>query len=282
MVNGQIVVTATGNNLVVALKTLAGTDPTASDKMQIQIGAVLHDITAALSVTAAKGTNWCNSGGNELKTLEADYFVYLGYNTTDGVVLGFSRIAHGKVYSDFSATSTVESYCRISTITHAAAGDNYVLVGRFAATLSGTAGFTWTVPTFTNSNLVQFPINESRWNSWAPTGSADAPMTYTITNVNNAKYRVSGNTCTLTYYIYGTTGGSAGPTLLMTVPFLSPCYSGFGGMTNDGATISGYCFFDYSGSPVNILTNRKYDKSNYGIGINKYIFGTITYPLVLG
>jgi hypothetical protein len=78
-------------------------------------------------------------------------------------VIGFSRIPHACSYDDFSATTTNEKYCAISTITNASATDYYENIGRFGATLSAGAGYTWTVPTFTAKNLIQRPIYETRF-----------------------------------------------------------------------------------------------------------------------
>lgn len=166
--NYKIVPTVSSNNLTVALKTAAGTDPSTSNPIMVRIGDTERLITSALSVTKAAGTNWCNSGGSELATLEVDYFVYLGYNATDGVTIGFSRIPFSTIYSDFSTTTTNEKYCAISTITNAAAGDNYVNIGRFSATLSAGAGYTWTVPSYTSTNLVQRSVYETRNLSFVP------------------------------------------------------------------------------------------------------------------
>ena len=163
LINGKIVPTVASNNLTVAIKTLTDTDPTATNPVGIWIGNNLRWITGALSIAANAGTNWFNSGSSELATKEIDYFVYAGYNATDGITLGYARIPYAKLYSDFSATTTNERYARISTITNAAAGDNYVNIGRFAATLSAGAGYTWSVPSFTNVNLIQEPIYETRW-----------------------------------------------------------------------------------------------------------------------
>lgn len=168
MWNGKISVTDAAG-ITVALKTLAGNDPSASDPVYITLGGSIRTITAALSVAKADGTNWMNAGSAELATKEIDYFVYLGYNATDGVVIGFSRIPFARQYSDFSATTTNEKYCAISTITTAAATDYYNVIGRFAATLSATAAFTWSVPTFTAINLIQRPIYETRLLTWVPT-----------------------------------------------------------------------------------------------------------------
>lgn len=169
LINGKIVPSVASNNLTVALKTKAGEDPSADDPVYVMIGGTLRTITSALSVTKNAGANWFNAGSSELAAQEIDFFVYLGYNATDGVVIGFSRIPYGKEYDDFSITSTNEKYCAISTITNAAAGDDYEVIGRFAATLSAGAGYTWTVPTFTNKNLIQRPIYETRWLTYVDT-----------------------------------------------------------------------------------------------------------------
>ena len=162
LINGKITPSVASNNLTVAIKCMDGTDPSATNPVYCRIGDTLRAITGALSVTKNAGTNWCNAGSTVLATKEIDYFVYLGYNATDGVVVGFSRTPAGQEYDSFHATSTNEKYCAISTITNAAAGDDYELIGRFAATLSAGAGYTWTVPTFTNKNLIQRPVYESR------------------------------------------------------------------------------------------------------------------------
>ena len=133
--NGKIVPSVASNNLTVALKGLDGNDPSATNPVYVRIGDTVRTISAALSVTKNAGTNWCNAGSAELATNEIDYFVYLGYNATDGVVIGFSRYPGASQYSDFSATTTNEKYCAISTITTAASTDYYEVIGRFAATL---------------------------------------------------------------------------------------------------------------------------------------------------
>jgi len=189
MWNGRLSVTVSASDLIVAIKTDAGTNPTASDPVYVKIGGNLRTISAALSITCADATNWFAAGSSELATKEIDYFAYIGYNATDGVVLGASRIPYARQYSNFSTTSTNELYARISTITTAASTDPYVNIGRFAATLSAGAGYTWTVPTFTPSNLIQYPIYESEWKDWTPTiavGYSAAP-TDTV-----YKYRIDG------------------------------------------------------------------------------------------
>lgn len=163
LINGKIVPSVASNDLTVAIKGMDGNDPSTTNPVYCRINGVVRSITAALSVTKNDGTNWFNSGSTELGTQEIDYFVYLGYNATDGVVIGFSRIPYACQYSDFSATTTNEKYAAISNITTAASTDYYHVIGRFAATLSLTGtGHLWTVPTFTAINLIQRPIYETR------------------------------------------------------------------------------------------------------------------------
>jgi hypothetical protein len=139
LINGKIVPSVASNNLTVAIKGIDGNDPSATNPVYCRIGDTVRSITAALSVTKNAATNWFNAGASETATKEIDYFVYLGYNATDGVVVGFARIPNSSGYGEFSATSTNERYCAISTITNAAAGDYYEVIGRFAATLSAGA-----------------------------------------------------------------------------------------------------------------------------------------------
>ncbi len=185
LVNGKISATVASNNLTLAIKTLAGTDPSATDPVYIRIGNTVRTISAALSVTKNAGTNWCNLGSTELAAQDVDVFAYLGYNATDGVVVGFSRISDARVYSDFSATTTDQKYAAISTITTAAATDEYENIGRFNVTLSAGAGYTWSIPA--TAIVVNRPIFETRRLLWVPTvagftGSPTATVRYQLFN----------------------------------------------------------------------------------------------------
>lgn len=222
LINGKIVPSVASNNLTVAIKTLAGNDPSASDPVYVRIGDSIRQITSALSLTKNAGTNWFNAGSSEFATKEIDYFVYLGYNATDGVVIGFARIPYAGEYSDFSTTSTNEKYCAISTITNAASGDDYEVIGRFAATLSAGTGYTWSVPTFTNNNLIQRPIYKTR------------RLTYSIvfggysSNPNIvAKYIVDKSIAKINFGYGGGVGISNANTLTYSLPFTSASGTGY-------------------------------------------------------
>jgi len=265
LLNGKIVPSVAANNLTVAIKGLDGNDPSSTNPVYCRIGDTIRSITTALSVTKNAGTNWFNAGSAELATREIDYFVYLGYNATDGVVIGFSRIPFACEYSQFSATTTNEKYCAISTITNAVAGDDYEVIGRFAATLSAGAGYTWTVPTFTNINLIQRPIYTTRWLVWLPTYTALAPMTYADTLTGT--YSIHMNTLSFALLTYGTTGGVASVSISFSIPYsttLAAFNFGTGCLINDGAgvNVAGFC----QNSGVNTIELRRYDGANYGIG----------------
>jgi len=224
MLNGKLSVSVATSDLTVAVVTIAGTNASATNPIYVRINNTVRKITAALSVTKNDGTNWCNSGGAELATKEVDYFVYLGYNATDGVVIGFSRIPYGTRYDSFSTTTTNEKYCAISTITNAAAGDDYVNIGRFAATLSAGAGYTWSVPTFTNTNLIQRPIYETRQLAYSPTLTFTAGTAPNTVSATGYAYIIRGNICTLTTYTVYTNAGLTVTAVTTTLP-IAPVFT---------------------------------------------------------
>lgn len=167
IVNGIISPTVTSSNLTVAIKALDGTDPSATNPVIVRIGNDYRRITGALSVTLNAGTQWF-ALGTPFAAIEQDFFVYLGWRAaSSAVVVGFSRIPNAALYSDFSATSTNEKYGVFSTAP--ASSDVVVCVGRFAATLSASASYNWSVPTYTTKNLKQRPTEESRLLTYTPT-----------------------------------------------------------------------------------------------------------------
>jgi hypothetical protein len=191
LINGLIVPSVASNNLTVAIKGMDGNDPSATNPVYCRIGGVVRSITAALSGTWNAGANWFNSGSAELATKEVDYFVYLVYKTGGTVDLGVSRIPYGTLYSDFSATGTNEKGFNYGVAPAPDAGNQVVNIGRFAATLSAGAGYTWTVPTFTATNLIQRPIYETRWLSYVTVTTASGGGTFTL-NVRACKYKIVG------------------------------------------------------------------------------------------
>jgi hypothetical protein len=217
MLNGRILPSVTSNNLTVALKTFSGGNPSVSDPVHITLNGVVQTITAPLAVSANAGTNWFNSGSDELKTHEQDYFVYLGFNATDGVVLGISRIPYATEYANFSPTSTSDRYARISNTASAISGDPYSVIGRFSATLSGTSAFNWSVPLFSPDKLIQHPIYDTQWMDWTPVTTPLAPMTFS-TSIQVNQYKLSYGSATAVGEIVGTIGGTATPEIALSIP----------------------------------------------------------------
>lgn len=189
LINGKIERTVASNNITIAIKTLAGANPSASDPVYVRIGDTIRTITAALSVTKNAGTNWMDLGSAQHATQDIDVFVYLGYNATDGVTIGFSRIPYARVYSDFNATTTNEKYAAISVITNATANDIYENIGRVNVTLGATASFNWSVPA--TSIIINRPTFQTRWLNYVPT------LTNFTATINIAKYRLVGQDCDL-------------------------------------------------------------------------------------
>lgn len=267
LIGGIIQPTVAGNNLTVAVKTLTGNDPSANDPVYVWINNTLRSITGALSITRNAGTNWFNSGSAELATREIDYFVYMGFNATDGVTLGFSRIPYARLYSDFNTTTTNERHCAISTITNAAAGDNYVNVGRFAATLSASASFNWSVPAFTNANLIQEPVYETRKLSYVPV--LTSTMGLAITAYQEREYIIRDNTVEMFYRLEFTTSGVATNVITSTIPISASNVFNIGNLVCnrlfDGGNTTGVV------ADTGVTTNFNIVKStNWNIGTLRY------------
>ena len=170
MYNGKIVPSVSGGALTVAIKTLAGTDPSASDPVYIRIGDAIRSITSALSVTINGGTNWFGIGTAGLAGNETDLFTFIGLKSSDSSYrlmvgrLGIDGQLNQTGYADGDGTANTYIY----PYSQIAATDSIALIGRFAATLSAGPGYTWSVPSYTSSNLIQRPVYETRPLSYTP------------------------------------------------------------------------------------------------------------------
>lgn len=276
LINGQIVPTVVTDHLVVSIKTLAGGDPSVTDPVTIRIGNAVRKIIAPLSVTLVDGVNWFNAGSTELAAKEIDYFVYIGYNVTDGVVLGISRISYAEQYSDFHLTTTNEKHCKISTITTAAANDVYVNCGRLAATLGVGATYLWTVPTFVANNLIQRPIYETRWLTFVITPSGSGAMTVGTLISEIAKYKIIGNKLTLDFAWSVTTAGAASNEINFVWPFTPDNITAYrwGISTLDSMLYAGHMRTN-----TTVFTGRRYDSGNFGIGVGRGLNGVLDYGI---
>lgn len=215
MMNGKLTVT-NASGITVALKTLEGTDPSTLNPVYIRIGDTIRSINSSISVVLADGTNWMNAGSAELATKEIDYFVYAVWDSnSSAVALSFARIPYANLVSEFSATTTNEKYC--AGYSGFTTTDEVENIGRFTATLSAGAGYTWSVPTFTAINLIQRPIWETRTLSFAPVA---ATVSGTMTSfTTDGFYTLTNRLVTVKHYIAITNIGTGGTALSLTVPF---------------------------------------------------------------
>jgi hypothetical protein len=271
LIGGVINVSVASNNLTVAVKTLQGTDPSPTNPVGIIINNQLRSITSALSITRNAGTNWLNAGSAELATREIDYFAYIGFNTSTGNLnIGFARIPYGRIGNDFSFTATNEKGIVLSEAGFAGT-DLAVNIGRFAATLSAGAGHTWSVPAFTNANLIQEPIYETRFLDWVPTYNTISGLTAVLTadNRNRRKYTIKNDMLWVEHSAIVTFGGTPGPITELTLPFTIGTSSNQGGRsTFTVANLQNVIGRGSGGDtgPTNIGSFSKYDGSNIGNG----------------
>ncbi|NTW98520.1 MAG: hypothetical protein HGB35_01005 [Geobacteraceae bacterium] len=219
LLNGKFVVSVASNNLTVSVKTLAGADPTPQTPVTLRFPGATVQLTAALSVTAAAGTNWMGLGGSMFANKVADLFCYLGYNATDGITIGFSRIPYATTYAEFSTTATAETFCKISNIAHVAGTDPYVVIGRFAASLGASATYYWTDQSTGTRGLIQRPIFETESRDFVPTMTNFAIGS---NGLNYSRYMISGrNMFYEVVLILGSSGQSVSGAISYTLPFTS-------------------------------------------------------------
>ncbi len=188
--------TTTQWNLTVALKNYEGNDPTASKPVKIQIGGVIRTITSALSYTRNAWNNILNMWSSELATKEVDLFAYLFYYpTTWAVVIAYARIPNANTISDLSYDALTEKWFDYPYDWNLPPSSTSIVnIGRFNATLSAGAWYTWSLPW--TSVIINKNINETgEWKDYVPTvwysGWTTNPTSNTIVF---AKYKIIGNT----------------------------------------------------------------------------------------
>jgi len=254
LINGFIRVTVASNNLTVAISTSSSSqvDPTATNPVYVWIGNTLRSITGALSVTSNAGANIFNSGSAELATREVDYFVYIWYKTSDDTIqIGFARIPYARIFDNFdTSTGTNEKAFIRSNTTGQNSTDNVVNIGRFAATLSAGAGHTWSVPTFTNANLIQEPVYETRWLDWTPVYTPGGSMTLTSVSLAVAKYQIVNRNVNFIFRIQNsTTGGTTSISIDISLPVnVNGCDVRNSAYVHDGFGTNRVGWADYSNS----------------------------------
>lgn len=269
----------TSNNLTLDVTHLDGSNPSTTRPLMFIINGVKRYATSALSVTVTAGTDIFNAGDPLFATIEQDFFAYIGYNATDGVVLGISRIPYATVYGDFSTTSTAETYAKISTITNAVSTDDYMVIGRFAATNSGTASYNWSVPTYTSKTLIHQPIWETRWLSYDPNPTGGGSLTISSYNIDFCRYKFVRDTCKSQARIDTiATSGTADNTITTSIPITAADANmpGAGQYVDGGTQLLMQVYI----SDTTTLRCRKDDNSNWSNAASDIrLFWTCDYPI---
>jgi hypothetical protein len=266
MLNGKLSVTVASSDITVALKTLSGGNPSATDPVSVWINGAFRRCTAALSVTKNDATNWFNSGAAEFAAQEVDYFAYLIWNTTpatDILDLGFARFPSGRVYSDFSGTTTNEKYLATANASAPTSTDACVNIGRFAATLSAGAGYTWSVPTYTNANLIQHPVFRTRTLLYTPTWGSTGTLPAIGDGTLVGQYKLRGAECKVRVrQVCGASSTYGTGTYTWSLPFTSTtftngAYPGVGRVfdANTTTTYAGFANIASAAATVNLTTH---------------------------
>lgn len=215
LIGGRIAVSAAGNNLTVAIKTLDNNDPTPASPVYIILDKVLRRIDSALSIVMNGGTtNRFNAGSLELRAKTIDYFLYGLWDATAGVVrLVASRIPYASTYNDFNSTSTHEKFGQVSGGTPSTSSV-VAVIGRYDAILSfSSPNYNWTVPG--SPLIIQKPTNTTRGLDWSPqfVGFSVAPV------VSTARYQIIGDK--VEFYISMGNGISNATNFQITLPMSS-------------------------------------------------------------
>lgn len=239
LANGKFVVTDTGTGINIAIKTLAGTDPSVSDRVKIRIGDTIREITAALSRTIADGTDWGRAGSSELNGKLVPWFLYAVWDSGSSAVgLSISRAPYGRIVSDFSATSNDDDH--LVGYADYATSDDAELIGIFEAQLSAGASYAWTLPTFTNNNLIQGTVFPDKFYDWEPvwTGFSSAPTG------GVKRYQIRGRMMSFTIQNMSP-GTSNASTMSFTIPFRASANNNgnnfFAGLGTDNGNSQAYC-----------------------------------------
>lgn len=276
LINGQITTSVSSNNLTVALKTLAGSDPSATDPIYVRIGNSIRSITSSRSVTKNAGTNWGNIGASETAAKENDWFAYVAWDSANSTVrLGFCRYPCFRLYSSFSATTTAEKYGAFDTAP--GSSDEVEVIGRFNATLSASASYNWSIPA--TSVIVNRPIFETRWLAYQPTYAGTGSMTYTSVTTTQADYRLDRDMAYIRFNVTGTTGGVAADSVSISIPITPTdtpaCHIGTG-YNSDSGYVGG--MQPNAGTPSTITT-RRVSGGNYALAAGKQHTGFLPFRI---
>ena len=253
--NLLIVPSITSGSLTVIIRQINGTDPTALNPVFGYIGATAINITSALSITLASGTNWFNLNNTHFRStagtpFEVDLFVYLVYNTATtpaSTHLAISRIPYALAFSDFDTLTTSNYGRQHNGSSTPNATDLVRVVGRITVTMNSSSQFV--APT--SFRTVSGRITETNFCNWTPTVTGESGVTFDGAGGRDGRYKIIGDQFNFSLNTFGNVSGST-PSLTATLPFTSSSgdFGGGASVTAGSGTRAG--IFDVTGSTGNL------------------------------
>ena len=207
--------TVASNNLTITVLNYAGSTPTATAPIKYKdANWVIRTISSALSVTFNAWTKYLNAGSAELATKEIDYFVMLQWNTTTSAtnLLG-TRFPSARTMADITNSNTNEKWAM--GIINYNSTDWVINIGRFNATLSAGAGYTWSIPA--TSIIKNFFIYETEWKDCVPTIAYNWTSP-SGTEIRWMKYKIVWTSCFISYHQEWTVAGVGNSIVTATLP----------------------------------------------------------------
>lgn len=267
--NYQISPSVSTNNLVVDLKDMAGSDPSAASPVIFRAGNQKLSLEAALSVTvtAALGDIFGWDTG-KIQANDAQLFVYL-INNNGTPQLGVSPCP--------MLTTVATNFYSNGSQTGSAGFTNMVMSGTRHATNSCRVigrinvhqldNNNWQNPVI--ANITNTPVFETDPMTWTPSPSALAPMTLTSPVIDEAYYNVNRWDVEFTARLSTTTATSASAAVRLTAPIASSISSNFpvagNVVINDGGgNLGGTCIFGSA-----LFSLGRYDGANFGLGAGR-------------
>jgi hypothetical protein len=197
-------------------------------------------------------------------------FIYVGTSSGTNTVTWTpspvlqAYVAGQKFIGVLGGTNTASATFNISSL-----GAKTVVITAGSTALSGgeLASGNVVVFIYDGTNMRLIVPDTPNWNSWTPTLTAGGSMTYTSTSISYAKYIKRGKQVFFQASITGTTGVSAHPDLIMSLPFTTAGSSVCGGacLVHDSSNVAG----TFTLSTSTTITINRYDAANWGLGASR-------------
>lgn len=133
------------------------------------------------------------------------------------VFFGINALTEKAIYAvglTGSSWKNIENRNIANSIAVGSIATNGVVVG------SAPTAYDWpaTINSLDGSKVSYLPAAFDTWVGWTPTITPFGAMTFTVTNIYKARYKVVGKTCTVALNFDGTTGGVASSAFIVSLP----------------------------------------------------------------